>query len=54
MASIKDLVSSLGPNETFFSYEFFPPKTKAVSEKYVAEPQRVNANAGSILRVFKT
>jgi hypothetical protein len=31
MSTVKELIASLKPDETFFSLEFFPPKTKTVS-----------------------
>jgi hypothetical protein len=31
MSKIIDLISGLKPGEKYYSYEFFPPKTKSVS-----------------------
>ncbi|KAK9474714.1 methylenetetrahydrofolate reductase-domain-containing protein [Dipodascopsis tothii] len=41
MAKISDKIAQLGPDETYFSFEFFPPKTEAGMQNLRARLQRM-------------
>lgn len=47
MPKIKQLIESLSPNDCFFSYEFFPPKTQSGMQNLIPRLERM-AKLGSL------
>ncbi|KAK6464993.1 methylenetetrahydrofolate reductase-domain-containing protein [Scheffersomyces coipomensis] len=43
MSTVKDKINSLGPNEKFISFEFFPPKTDSGFRNLLARLNRMSA-----------
>ncbi|KAI5952475.1 MET12 [Candida jiufengensis] len=43
MSTVKDLINSLGPDEKFVSFEFFPPKTDSGFRNLLARLNRLSA-----------